>query len=84
MPKIDLISKIQDGMPINRYEDEYIKSKIVSWATTYLLAHPNKDWSISYILYLTTINHLQTALEYISAHEPNMQQFNMNWEVEEI
>ena len=73
------VEKIKNDELLHRPDEEFIKSRIVSWAVNQLLArptNPTRQAHLEYILYLTAISKLKYAIEYIEKDEPNMSQFN--------
>jgi len=74
-----IVEKIKNDELLDRPDEEFIKSRIVSWAVNQLLACPSKPTRqahLEYILYLTAISKLKYAIVYIEKDEPNMSQFN--------
>ena len=71
-----IVEKIKNDELLHRPDEEFIKSRIVSWAVNQLLACPTNKDHLEYILYLTAISKLKYAIEYIEKDEPNMSQFN--------
>ena len=74
-----IVEKIKNDELLDRPDEEFIKSRIVSWAVNQLLAcpsNPTRQAHLEYILYLTAISKLKYAIEYIEKDEPNMSQFN--------
>jgi len=74
-----IVEKIKNDELLHRPDEEFIKSRIVSWAANQLLAFPTTPTTqahLEYILYLTAISKLKYAIEYIEKDEPNMSQFN--------
>lgn len=79
MQTTKITDKINNDEPLSKYEDEFIKARIVSWAVRQLLRYPSdnsKQANLEYILYLTAISNLKRTLEHIENHESNMDQFN--------
>jgi hypothetical protein len=74
-----IVEKIKNDELLDRPDEEFIKSRIVSWAVNQLLAcpsNPTRQAHLEYILYLTAISKLKYAIVYIEKDEPNMSQFN--------
>ena len=74
-----IVEKIKNDELLDRPDEEFIKSRIVSWAVNQLLACPSnpiRQAHLEYILYLTAISKLKYAIVYIEKDEPNMSQFN--------
>jgi hypothetical protein len=74
-----IIEKIKNDELLHRPDEEFIKSRIVSWAVKQLICCPYnhaRQSHIEYILYLTAISKLKYAIEYIEKDEPDMTQFD--------